>query len=406
MAQALSMLAMRRKSLSPSATASLTSKLVDLALVSPTTVFNDILSLFSVFSRESLITDNKQLSNAIHNSLLSLASRLSSRPEFYQTYLTSLLGVFVENGNTVQRTLSRNKKDAEYHLTSKLGMLLPVLRALLEHKDFNPHLNPSEETVSLFRNVWFHCVLFGFVTESVWIREWHDSMLVIAKKTPVLVIESATNYIESDLEYNSVLRGGNFADHQLSSLRQRLTSFLPSLAYDIKGYSFAQTVFALSVYHIEMMRSKMGDCTYVLRYFMNDGANNSSLATCLETIADRVVGAFVKDAVGKATVQGIADELREQMSQALILCCHRLRKVHDLAISTTERIVSAFPQIFAEKSLITLLLELVQLLYLSCEAEYRDEVFEGKSYRQRDMKTHSHQHSILRCSITLPLESA
>lgn len=270
--------------------------------------------------------------------------------------------------------MAKNKKETEYPFVSKLGMLLPVLRTLLEHKDFNPHVNPSEETVSLFRNVWFLCVLFGFVTESMWIREWHDSMLVIARKTPVLVIESATNYIESDLEYNSVLRGGNLADQNLTSLRQRLTSFLPSLAYDIKSFSFAQVVFALSVYHIEMMRSKMGDCTFVLRYFMNDGVNQSSLANCLETIADRVIAAFIKDAATKASRQEISDELREQMANVLKLACHRLHKVHELAIKTAERIVSAFPQIFADKSLVTLLLELVQLLWLSCESEYRDEV--------------------------------
>ncbi|KAI8148722.1 hypothetical protein BJV82DRAFT_642239 [Fennellomyces sp. T-0311] len=383
MAQALSMLVMRRKSLSIASTASLTSKLVDLALVSPPSVFGDILHFFSTLSREALTIDNKQLTTAQHvltfhamqinNAQLNLASRLSAKPDYYQIYLLNLLTLFVENGNTIQRTMTKNKKEAEYPLASKLGMLLPVLRTLLEHEDFNPHLDPSEEAVSLFRNAWFHCVLFGFVTESVWIREWHDSLLVIAKKTPVLVTESATNYIESDLEYNSVLRGGNMAEHNLSSMRQRLTSYLPSLSYDIKGFSFAQVVFSLSFYHIEMMRSKMGDCSYVLRYFMNDGINNSSLANCLETITDRVVGAFVKDSASKASVQGISAELSEQMASILKLTCHRLKKVHELAIKSAERIVAAFPQVFAEKSLITLLLELVQLLWLSCESEYREE---------------------------------
>lgn len=373
MAQALSMLVLRRKSLSVSATASLIAKLVDLALVSPLQVFEDIINLFSVLSREALTIDNKQLTTSIFNAQHSLARRLSAKPEYYSTYLNSLLSLFVENGNTIQRTLSKLKKEAEYPLTSKLGMLLPVMRALLDHDDFNPHLDASEEMVSLFRNMWFHCVLFGFVTESMWIREWHDSMQVIAKKTPVLVIESATKYIESDLEYNSVLRGGNMAEQNLAAMRQKLTSFLPALAYDIKTFSFAQVVFALSVYHIEMMRSKMGDCTYVLRYFMNDGVNNSSLAHCLETINDRVVAAFIKDAATKSATQTITDELRNQMGNVLKLCCHRLRKVHELAIKTAERIVAAFPQVFAEKTLITLLLELVQLLWLSCEAEYRDE---------------------------------
>ena len=68
MAQALSMLVMRRKSLSIAATASLTSKLVDLALVSPLSVFGDILNFFSTLSREALTIDNKQLTTAVSSS--------------------------------------------------------------------------------------------------------------------------------------------------------------------------------------------------------------------------------------------------------------------------------------------------------------------------------------------------
>ncbi|CAO3618813.1 unnamed protein product [Mucor hiemalis] len=373
--QAYSMLSLRRKSFGISAIATLTSNLVDLALVSPISVFRDITTLFAVLSRESLMVDNKQLTTAILNAQIDLASRLFSRPEYYDLYLSNLLALFVENGNTIQRMMSKNKKESEIPWISKLGKLLPVIRTLLEHDNFNPHLNPSEETVSLFRNTWFHCILYGFVTESIWVREWHDSMLLIAKKTPVLVIESATNYLESDLEYNSVLRGGITSDRDIGSMRQKLVTFLPSLAYDTKNFSFAQTVFALSVYHIEMMRSKSGDCSYILRYFMNDGVSNSTMSNCLETIADRVVGAYVKDASFKAASQNLDGELRAQMMNLLKLCCHRLHKVHTLAVKIAERIVTTFPQVFAEKSLITLLLELVQLLWLSCEAEYRDEYY-------------------------------
>jgi phosphatidylinositol 4-kinase len=305
---------------------------------------------------------------------LSLAKRLVDRPEYYELYLNSLLSLFIDNGNSIQRIITKQKKENEYPLAQKLGNLLPIISALLEHSDFNPHLLPSEETVSLFRNMWFHCVLFGFVTESMWIREWHPSMLQIAKKTPVLVIESATNYLESDLEHNSVLRASSAADHGLLPMRQKLTNFLPSLAYDIKNFSFAQVIFALSVYHVEMMRSRMGDCSYILRYFMNDGVNASALVNCLETIADRVAHAFVKDASIKALSQNLDTNLRVQTATLLELCCHKRKKVHTMAVKTVERIVSSFAQVFTDGSLVTLLLELVQLTWLSCEAEYRDEV--------------------------------
>ncbi|CAO0794100.1 unnamed protein product [Mucor circinelloides] len=369
--QAFSMLSLRRKTLSPSATASLTMRLVDLALVSPKETYCEIINLLATFSKESIYSENNLLNTSILAAQLSLAKRLTDRPEYYQLYLNSLLTLFIESGNSIQRSMTKHKKENEYPLAQKLGHLLPVISALLEHSDFNPHLQPSEETVSLFRNMWFHCVLFGFVTESMWIREWHPAMLQIAKKTPVLVIESTTNYLESDLEHNSVLRASN--DHGLLQMRQKLTNFLPSLAYDIKNFSFAQVIFALSVYHVEMMRSRMGDCSYMLRYFMNDGVNTSALINCLETIFERVSHAFVKDASVKALSQNLDEQLRSQTAALLELCCHKRKKVHLMAIKTVERIVASFAQVFADGSLVTLLLELVQLTWLACEAEYRDE---------------------------------
>ncbi|ORX46095.1 hypothetical protein DM01DRAFT_1339741 [Hesseltinella vesiculosa] len=371
-AQALSMLLLRRKSLSTASMASLTSSLVDLAVVSPLKVFEDIVQLFATLSRESLTIDNKQLSTSIQNAMHDLAVRLSSRPELYQTYLTCLLTAFVENGTAIQRHMAQERKSNDLPLISKLSMLRPALQALLAHADFEPHLNCSAELVSLFRNMWFLSVVFGFVTESMWTREWQQSLTVIAKKTPILVIETATNYLESDLEYNSVLRGGS-VDTDVTAMRQKLLAVLPSLSYDVKAYSYAQTVFALTVYHVEMKRSIMGDCSFVIRYFMNDGVSTSSLANCLETIAERVAGAFTKDAANRAAMQTLEADLRKQVSTLLELCCHRLLKVHQLALKATDRIVASFPQAFADKHLLTLLLELVQLVWLSCEGEYRDE---------------------------------
>ncbi|KAI9253575.1 hypothetical protein BY458DRAFT_535835 [Sporodiniella umbellata] len=366
--QAFSMLALRRKLLSPDAIASLTMKLVDLALVSSQSVFGEIITLLSTMWHEALYLEGN-LHQSILAAQLEMAKKLKSRPELYMIYLQNILVLFIEMGNSVQRTISKSKKEDPI-LVSKVGSLLKVLSQLLTHHDFQPHKSPTAETVSLFRNLWFHCVLFGFVTESVWIREWHKCMLCIAQYTPVLVLESNTNYLESDLEHNSVLCNSAVADRS-STMRQKLIQCLPTLSYEIKHFSFAQIVFAQAVYHVEMMRSRMGDCSHILHYFMNDGVNNSPLGHCLETIADRVSQAFMKDASGKAQEQHL--NARSQLSALLKLCCHKREKVHLVAVKTVERIVLSFPQVFTDGVLVQLLLELVQLTWLSCEAEYRDE---------------------------------
>ncbi|RUP48544.1 hypothetical protein BC936DRAFT_144422, partial [Jimgerdemannia flammicorona] len=381
-AAAYSMLILRRRSLSPAISASLLAKLVDLALIAPQNIFADIVSLFANISKEPVTTENKMISSAVLSSQLALAQRINVRPELYAGYLQNLLNLFVEKGNTIQRTVTQLGKMQVSSLAAELGILLPVLRALLSHRDFHPQLSPSEEAVSLFRNAWFHCILYGFVSESMWVREWHESIMVLAKKTPPLVLESATNYLDSDLEYNSVLRRG-LPDQDVATLRQNLTNYLPNLS-EIKSATFAQLVFLLSIYHIETMRSRMGSCTAVLQYFMNQGVNNSSLVGCIEAIADKVRllaprllglvnSMFIIDATAKATTHAVDDDMKKQLRQLLILCCHRLKKVHSLAIKYTSRVINDFPHLLCDKQILTLLLELAQLLWLSCDAEYRDE---------------------------------
>jgi phosphatidylinositol 4-kinase len=59
------MLALRRKTLSAAATASLTMKLVDLALVSPKDTYSDIVALLATYNREALHSDNSLLNTSV-----------------------------------------------------------------------------------------------------------------------------------------------------------------------------------------------------------------------------------------------------------------------------------------------------------------------------------------------------
>ncbi|KAI9489020.1 hypothetical protein BDB00DRAFT_771435 [Zychaea mexicana] len=389
-AQAFTMVLLRRKLLSAPSTSPIMKQLVQLALVSPESVFNDIINLLSLLYRESLTStknkeNNAQIFNGVLQAQLDLARGLCKRPDFYESYLRNILTLFIENGILIERMIvaeakkdhGKHKDASEGSLTSlkgRLGCLLTVLHALLEHSDFNPHRNSCEEMAVLFRNAWLQCVYFGFTSDAMWEREWHEYMMVIAKKSPALVIETATDHLESDLEYNTVLSAGEPSSTLATSMRQKLQGVLVGSLYDIKYLSFTKIIFTLSIYHVETMRGQMGNCSYILRYFMSNAvAINSPLDHCLQNIMERVVDVFIRDALQKAAVQSLDDELYIQMRELLISCCHRLQRVHLMALNITNRMVNAFPQMFARKSLITLLLELVQLTWLACEAEYRDE---------------------------------
>ncbi|KAI7875421.1 hypothetical protein K492DRAFT_168123 [Lichtheimia hyalospora FSU 10163] len=368
----LSMLVLRRRVLSKTATLALIRQLVDLALVSPIQVFCDIINVFTIIGREAL-----SHRDGVIESQLDLAQRLKKRPEHYVKFLDHILIFFVDAGMLIQHMEQSQKGgDDQYNIcmvrSVYLARMLPIIQALLQHNDFNPQHDATEETVTLFRNMWFHCILFDFVD-----GDMHDCLLSIAVKTPPLVTKAAADHLESDLEYNSVLVGSGAENSaHAQSLRQRLTTLLgPNCTYSVRNMPFSQIMFTLAVYHLEIMRSFMGDCSFILHYYSKDGigSDHSYLGQCLQTMVDLCVNTFIKETQKKAANQVLNEQLCTQIQALLPMCCHRLRQVHLLAIKITNRLVNAFPQVFSEKVLITLLLELIQLTWLSCEAWYRDE---------------------------------
>ncbi|CAG8451375.1 73_t:CDS:10 [Funneliformis mosseae] len=365
------MLSQRLRNHTPALDTLILEKFVDIALISSEKVFSEIVQKFSDISRQSLSPENKIVTTAVLKCQLYLASRLNSRPEFYGLYLLKILSLFVEKGVVIQQTVEKNGKFQITSLAGEIGILLPVLKTLLSHDDFTDHINSSEELVPLFRDLWFHCILYGFVSEETWIPEWRESLVVIAQKTPPLVQETI-NYLESDLEFKSVLRKGN-SDQDLVNVRSSLSSFLPNRAYEIKYLSFAEITFLLSVYHIEIMRSQMGQCSFILRYFVNQGVSAGKLVGCMEEIGNQVMEVFIRVCSNRAIAHTIDENLRAHVRNLMIATCHRLSKVSQLSIKDLDNLMTAFPSLLCDKKLLFLLLELIELLWQSCEAEYLNE---------------------------------
>ncbi|KAG0092538.1 phosphatidylinositol-4- kinase, partial [Podila epicladia] len=274
----LSMLAQQVRHHSLKLDCVIVASLTDIALTGSESSFNDITQILSNLSKSTSGSDSKhaskELSDAVHESLLRLAKVISTRPEFYHSYLITLLKLFVEKGVQIQSAghvvkKGQNKVNPQ---TVTLGVILPILAQLLSHKDFQPHLKASKEDVKLFRDAWSHCILFEFVKDATWYKEWSDALSIIASKTPAFVSgdHGSSAYLEGDLEYNSVLPRG-IHDDQKASMRATLTSYLPGQTAAIKTLSSAKVVFLLSVYHVETMRSRQGNCSFILKYFMNSG---------------------------------------------------------------------------------------------------------------------------------------
>ncbi|KAF8978635.1 phosphatidylinositol-4- kinase [Entomortierella lignicola] len=376
----LSMLAQQIRHHSPKLDCVIVSRLTDMALTGSESSFNDITQILSNLSKLSITPENNpeitDLCETVGACQLRLAKSINTRPEFYSSYLSCLLKLFVEKGVQIQLAAQNNKKSQNKinSLSAGLGLLLPVLGNLLSHDDFQPHIRPSKEDAKLFRDVWFHCILFEFAKDSPWYKEWSDSMLLIARKTPAFISGDfgANAYLEGDLEYNSVLPRSILED-QKASMRTTLASYLPAHTNEIKSLSSAKVVFLLSVYHVETMRSRQGNCSFMLKYFMNSGVNDGGLSTCLEAIADQVINVFVSESQTKVLSHSLDEDVRQQVRNLVIGCTHRLKRVSSLSTKWTMRMISSFPQLMCDKALLTLVLELSELLWLSCENEMTDE---------------------------------
>ncbi|KAF9354404.1 phosphatidylinositol-4- kinase, partial [Mortierella sp. AD094] len=354
-------------------------RLSSIALTGSIESFNDITQILSNLAKQSISSDeatSKDLSEAVNFSLLRLAKNINTRPEFYHSYMVSLLKLFAEKGLQIQSSNHAGKRAHNKFnvLSAHLGALLPILAQLLSHKDFEPDAAPTKEDVKLFRDVWFHCILFEFVKDSPWSKEWNGAMQTIARKTPAFVSgdHGATAYLEGDLEYNSVLPRG-IQDEEKASMRATLTSYLPGQAVVIKTLSSAKVVFLLSVYHVETLRSRQGNCSHILQYFMNTGVNDGGLSTCLESIADQVINVFISETQTSILAHSLSNEVREQVRNLVVGCAHRLKRVSNLATKWVHRMIASFPQLMCDKALLTLVLEVSELLWLSCENELTDE---------------------------------
>ncbi|KAF9355760.1 phosphatidylinositol-4- kinase [Mortierella sp. NVP85] len=376
----LSMLAQQIRNHSTRLDCVIVLRLTDLALAGSLASFNDITHTLVNLAKQSISSESKgtskELSETVYACLMHLSKKIHTRPEFYHSYMVSLLRLFNEKGIQIQSTSHASKRGQNKvnTLSTILGGLLPILAKLLSHKDFQPHVKPSKEDVKLFRDVWFHCILFEFVKDSQWSKEWNNAMQTIALKTPAFVSgdHGAVAYLEGDLEYNSVLPRG-IMDAEKAAMRATLTSYLPGQAVVIKNLSSAKVVFLLSVYHVETMRSRQGDCSHMLEYFMNAGVNDVALSTCLESIADQVMNVFISETQTSVLAHAIDDTVRTQVRNVILGCAHRLKRVSSLATKWVHRLIVSFPQLMCDKALLTLALEVSELLWLSCENELSDE---------------------------------
>lgn len=133
-----------------------------------------------------------------------LAQAVADSPVRAEILLSDLLGHFVAKCLAASNAIANGKGGS----TADLLNIISVVATLLHHSE---HLQPAtykDELVTLFREAWFLCTTTpGLAVDNQdMTAEDRSNLGRIAFKTPCLIQGTDDNYIETVLEYDSVLR--------------------------------------------------------------------------------------------------------------------------------------------------------------------------------------------------------
>ncbi|KAG6820652.1 hypothetical protein H0H93_013851 [Arthromyces matolae] len=351
----ISMLLQRLRHAEPTIEAAIAYNLVDLALSAPENAFADIIRVLAAQTR--------------------LAQELYKRPELYDIYLVELLTLFADKGVAIQNLKIANHEVKTDDMIEQLASLLLPIDALLAHRDFNPQFGASDTIVSLFRNMWFLCILFQFTTDKdnsamTWLK---PALSHVAVKTPSMVLEEPHDTVASDVEYNSVIRQ-EYANTIIAKHRTSLTKHISLRTSDIRSLSSGQIIFILAMHDIESMRSAAGLPSSLVAYFTNDSINkHPGLSACMESVAEKVIRGCIGELNAQASQQTLPLGLSSQLQALLIYCTHRIENARDIASKYLNRLITSFPSLMCDPPFVSAILEVLTLLRQSCENEYLDE---------------------------------
>ncbi|KAJ8463246.1 hypothetical protein ONZ51_g10373 [Trametes cubensis] len=373
----VSMLLQRMRSAEPTVEAAIAYNLVDLALTAPQSSFIDIIRAFSAINRNANLDDTRFSNNMVLAAQTRLAKELKGRSELYQIYLMELLTLFADKGVAIQNAAISSHHAKLEEMSEQLASLLLPIDALLSHEDFDIGPDVSYNVVTLFRNMWFLCVLFGFTVppeRGHTAMDWRQPALArIAARTPPIVLEEAHDTIVSDLEYNTVIRQ-EYVETVISRHRTLLTKHIPLRSSEIRYLLPGQVLFLLAMHDIESMRAAAGLPSSLVSYFVNKGINKTAgLLASMESIAEKVIRGSISDLNGQAAKQALPSGLSQELRALLVASTHRILKAREVASRYLNRLITSFPSLMCDPPLVFAILEVLTLLRQAAENEFLDE---------------------------------
>ncbi|KAE8349416.1 hypothetical protein BDV28DRAFT_141280 [Aspergillus coremiiformis] len=318
------------------------------------------------------------VANAVESAMAYLSMTLQGNTPLYRTYLIHLLESIVNKGDA---TDFENERQKDITLApDDLSPLLKPLALLVSHRGATgEHVGIADydqDISTLFRDAWFNIAVHGISLTSAAARTHIKELRLLAKHSPPLVFEDRMEMLESDVELNTILRRG-IGPQRLVEQKRILLAELPSRESEIKRLNYPKAVFLNAALLIESLRASSGDCTKVLSYFRDPAVATIEMASCMTTVAEKVVNTYVSLTLSGRHEVFSVPFLSKELAGFFVACCHRVERVQSVAVLCANKIIKECPSALCEKDSLFALLELLTVMWQSCLEEELDE-FEWK----------------------------
>lgn len=162
----------------------------------------------------------------------------------------------------------------------------------------------------------------------------------------------------------------------------------------IHSISAPQAIFLTTVLRLESLKAEAGHPSTMLSYFRVEGINNSILGGVMEAIANQVSPSlffdkceadcillsfqvnsrFIHHFSHQVISHSISPVVYQEVGLILLQCCDAYAQVRKVSLAYLNDLISSFPSLICESTVLSTLLELLTMLRRACQAELLDEV--------------------------------
>lgn len=333
--------------------------LVSTAPYLPEKEFVILVKLIHKLTFDAYDSKKQELLDILQEKACDLSRSLTQENPLYMVYLSELLSAIVSKGDV--QVLDHHRSHGEISaIGDQISLYLKPLAALLPdvHKGEKPVNISDNKIVELFRNIWFNMVVHGYSINSTHGKTFSAELEKIAYNTPPLASVVSWNRTETSLELNTVLKRGS-SNHNVKDHRHIVGD-----VFEIsRTTSHSKLMFLAAALFVESLRVKTGDCHTILKYYSDPSMRTSGIDKYIGSIAFQINKDFIELVHCGADKQFSADNIAEQLTHMLTLCCYGQEDLQDAAIKCCDLLINKVPSSLCHHRSLFALFDLLTLLY-------------------------------------------